>query len=45
MLACHLVRQGWGAVEAMAEVRARHPASIAPRAQQACVVEYIEQLR
>ncbi len=40
MLACYLVSRGWGAAEAMAEVRTRRPGSIAPQAQQACVVEY-----
>jgi atypical dual specificity phosphatase len=40
MLACYLVSRGWGAEEAMAEIRDRRPGSIAPRAQQACVVEY-----
>ena len=44
MLACYLVSRGWGAEEAMAEVRARRPGSIAPQAQQACVVEYAERL-
>ena len=45
MLACYLVSRGWGAEEAMAEVRARRPGSIAPQAQQACVVEYARRLR
>ena len=45
MLACYLVSQGWEAQAAMAEVRARRPASIAPRVQQACVVEYEGRLR
>ena len=45
MLACYLVSRGWGAEQAMAEVRARRPGSIAPRVQQACVVEYAERLQ
>jgi atypical dual specificity phosphatase len=45
MLACYLVGRGWGADEAMAEVRARRPGSIAPSAQQLCVVEYADRLR
>jgi atypical dual specificity phosphatase len=45
MLACYLVSRGWGAEEAMAEVRSRRPGSIAPQLQQECVVEYAERLR
>ena len=45
MLACYLVSRGWEAEKAMAEVRTRRPGSIAPRAQQACVVEYAGRLR
>jgi atypical dual specificity phosphatase len=45
MLACYLVSRGWGAEEAIAEVRARRPGSIVPRVQQACVVEYADRLR
>ena len=45
MLACYLVSRGWGAEEAMAEVRARRPGSVRPRSQQACVAEYAERLR
>ncbi|MGD1995215.1 MAG: dual specificity protein phosphatase family protein [Anaerolineae bacterium] len=44
MLACYLVSQGWGAEEAMTEVRVRRPGSIAPRAQQASVIEYASRL-
>ena len=33
-----------GAEEATAEVHARRPGSIVPRAQQACVVEYAGQV-
>jgi len=45
MLACYLVSRGWEAEKAMAEVRRRRPGSIAPRAQQACAVEYAGRLR
>ncbi|MFQ5857639.1 MAG: dual specificity protein phosphatase family protein [Anaerolineae bacterium] len=45
MLACYLVSRGWGAEEAIAEVRARRPGSIVPQIQQACVVEYARRLR
>jgi hypothetical protein len=40
MLACFLVSQGRGPEEAIAEVRASRPGSIADYAQQACVFEY-----
>lgn len=45
MPACYLVSRGWGVEEALTEVRSRRPGSIAPRAQQACVVEYVGRLR
>jgi atypical dual specificity phosphatase len=44
MLACYPASQGGGPEEAIARVRARRPGSIAPWAQQACVVEYAERL-
>jgi atypical dual specificity phosphatase len=45
MLACYLVSRGWGAEEALTEVRARRPGSIVPRVQQACVVKCAARLR
>jgi atypical dual specificity phosphatase len=45
MLACYLVSQEWEAEEAIAEVRSRRPGSIAPRAQQDCVVDHAERLQ
>jgi atypical dual specificity phosphatase len=45
MLACYQVSRGMAAGAAMAEVRARRPGSIVPRAQQACVFEYANRLR
>lgn len=44
MLACYLVSRGWGAKEAIAEVRTHRPGSIVPQVQQACVIEYASRL-
>ncbi len=40
MLACFLVSQGWRADDALREVRARRPGSIAAQVQEECVREY-----
>lgn len=45
MLACYLVSRGWEAEKAIAEVHARRPGSIAPLAQQECIVEYAERVQ
>ncbi len=40
MLACYLVSRGWRGGEAIREVRARRPGSIAAEVQAQCVMEY-----
>lgn len=42
MLACYLVSQGWRAADAIRQVRARRPGSIAARVQENCVREYAD---
>ena len=45
MLACYLVSQGWHALDAIGEVRARRPGSIAGQAQAECVGIYEREQR
>jgi hypothetical protein len=45
MLACYLVSRGWGAKDAIADVRSRRTGSITPNVQQDCVIEYAARLK